>query len=115
MKRKLGMWGEEIATRYLQDKGYKILDRNYYTRNGELDIICEKDGKIVFVEVKTRKNTSFGSPEEAITRKKMNHLRQAALIYLNSVEHPYKEIRFDVITILIDGNKEIINHIEQAF
>lgn len=115
MKRKLGLWGEGIAARYLQDKGYKILDRNYYTRNGELDIICEKDSKIIFVEVKTRKSTSFGSPEEAITRKKINHLRQAALIYLNSVEHPYKEIRFDVITILIEGNKEVINHIEQAF
>jgi len=109
------MWGEGIATRYLQDKGYKILERNYYTRNGELDIICEKDSKIVFVEVKTRKNTSFGSPEEAITRKKINHLRQAALTYLNSVERPYQEICFDVITILVDGNKEIINHIEQAF
>lgn len=115
MKRKLGMWGEDIASRYLQDKGYNILDRNYYTRNGELDIICEKDSKIVFVEVKTRKSTSYGSPEEAVTRKKINHLRQAALIYLNSVEHRYKEIRFDVITILIDGNNQIINHIEQAF
>ncbi len=115
MKRKLGMWGEGIAARYLQDKGYNILDKNYYTRNGELDIICEKNDKLVFVEVKTRKNTSFGSPEEAITRKKINHLRQAALIYLNSVERPYKEIRFDVITILVEGNKEIINHIEQAF
>ncbi|HHV17121.1 MAG TPA: YraN family protein [Gelria sp.] len=115
MKRKLGIWGEGIAARYLQDKGYKILDRNYYTRNGELDIICEKDGKLVFVEVKTRKSTKFGSPEEAITRKKINHLRQAALIYLKTVERPYQEIRFDVIAILIDGNKKTINHIEQAF
>lgn len=115
MKRKLGIWGEGIAARYLQDKGYKILDRNYYTRNGELDIICEKDGKLVFVEVKTRKSTKFGSPEEAITRKKINHLRQAALIYLKTVERPYQEIRFDVIAILIDGNEKTINHIEQAF
>ncbi len=115
MKRKLGIWGEGIAACYLQDKGYKILDRNYYTRNGELDIICEKDGKLVFVEVKTRKSTKFGSPEEAITRKKINHLRQAALIYLKAVERPYQEIRFDVIAILIDGNEKTINHIEQAF
>ncbi len=115
MKRKLGIWGEGIAARYLQNKGYKILDRNYYTRNGELDIICEKDGKLVFVEVKTRKSTKFGSPEEAITRKKINHLRQAALIYLKTVERPYQEIRFDVIAILIDGNEKTINHIEQAF
>jgi len=70
---------------------------------------------LVFVEVKTRKSTKFGSPEEAITRKKINHLRQAALIYLKTVERPYQEIRFDVIAILIDGNKKTINHIEQAF
>lgn len=116
MKRQLGLRGESIAARFLQGKGYNILERNYYTRYGELDIICEKDRKLVFVEVKTRKSIKFGFPEEAVTRQKINHLRKAALMYLNSRERPYREIQFDVITILIDANdKEIINHIEQAF
>jgi putative endonuclease len=115
MKRALGLEGENMAARYLQGKGYRILERNYYTRYGELDIICEKEQKLVFVEVKTRRNTKFGFPEEAITRTKMKHMRRAALLYLNGLDS-YKEIRFDVITILFDtNNRAIINHIEQAF
>lgn len=116
MKRQLGLRGENIAAGFLQGKGYHILERNYYTRYGELDIICEKDRTLVFVEVKTRKSTQCGFPEEAVTRQKINHLRKAALIYLNSRERPYREIRFDVIAILVNANdEEIINHIEQAF
>lgn len=116
MKRQLGMRGEEIAARFLQGKGYAILKRNYYTRYGELDIICEKDKKLVFVEVKTRRSTNYGSPEEAVTRQKIGHLRKAALVFLDSREAPYREIQFDVITIFIDANnQESINHIEQAF
>jgi len=116
MKRELGLRGENLAARFLQDKGYHILQRNYHTRYGELDIICKKDGLIVFVEVKTRKSTKFGSPEEAVTRQKINHLRKAALIYLHNQDHSYYEIRFDVITVLIDADSQVtINHIKQAF
>ncbi|MGS0765030.1 YraN family protein [Syntrophomonas curvata] len=116
MKRQLGLRGENTAARFLQSKGYDILERNYRTRYGELDIICEKDRKLVFVEVKTRRNTGFGSPEEAVTRQKIRRLRKAALIYLNNRKGPYREIRFDVIAILIDAsNQASINHIEQAF
>jgi putative endonuclease len=116
MRRQLGLWGESIAAHFLQGKGYDILERNYYTRYGELDIICEKDRKLVFVEVKTRRSTQFGSPEEAVTRQKINHLRKAAMVYLNNWKGPYREIQFDVITILIDaGGQPGINHIEQAF
>ncbi|WP_276661388.1 YraN family protein, partial [Syntrophomonas wolfei] len=63
MNRELGLWGEELAAQYLGKKGYKILERNFYTRYGELDLVCEKDDNIVFVEVKTRRSTRFGSPE----------------------------------------------------
>lgn len=116
MKRQLGLWGEEVAARFLQGKGYAILKRNYYTRYGELDLICEKGKKLVFVEVKTRRSTNYGSPEEAVTRQKISHLRKAALAFLDSRKAPYQEIRFDVITILVDANNQVsINHIEQAF
>lgn len=116
MKRQLGSRGEDMAARFLRGKGYDILERNYRTRYGELDIICEKDRKLIFVEVKTRNSTVFGSPEEAVTRQKIGRLRKAALIYLNSRKATYREIRFDVIAILIDdGGQMSINHIEQAF
>lgn len=115
MKRELGMRGEKIAGDYLSRKGYKILGRNYYTRYGELDIVCAKNRAIIFVEVKTRNSIKYGYPEEAITRKKMEHIRKAALLYLNESNTAYSEIRFDVITILINDKEQKINHIENAF
>jgi len=117
MRKELGRQGEERAARYLRKKGYKILDRNYYTRYGELDIVCEYKREIIFVEVKTRKSLKYGTPEEAITYRKMNHIKKAALIYLNEKEQAYVGIRFDVLTIIVDekNKKLLINHIENAF
>lgn len=115
MKRALGQRGEQLATLYLQEQGYMVLQRNYRTRYGELDIICQKNGVIVFVEVKTRRSQLFGSPEEAITRQKIMHIKKVALLYLAENKTSYKEIRFDVITILIQGNEPRLNHIQAAF
>ncbi len=111
-----GKLGEDLAARFLEQKGYKVLARNYRTRYGELDIICHKEQSLVFVEVKARRNTSFGYPEEAITPRKIQHLKKAAWHYLEEKQQPYREIRFDVITILLDNNnQEKINHIKYAF
>ncbi|MDD3890524.1 MAG: YraN family protein, partial [Syntrophomonadaceae bacterium] len=109
------MKGETYAAEYLLRKGYKILCRNYRTRYGEIDIICEKQRVIIFVEVKTRTSIKYGYPEEAITRKKMEHIKKVAMIYLHSCDSAYKEIRFDVITILLNDKEKTINHIEKAF
>ena len=115
MKKELGNRGEEIAARYLKQQGYRILARNYRSRYGEVDIICTLEQIVVFVEVKTRASTSFGSPEESITRNKIQHIRKVALIYLNSYPYPFKEIRFDVIGILMEENEPHINHLVAAF
>jgi putative endonuclease len=116
MRKELGRQGEERAAKYLQQHGYKILQRNYYTRYGELDIVCQKQGEIVFVEVKTRKSMCYGYPEESITYRKIQHLKKAAMIYLNELSNPFRGLRFDVITILIDQQgREKLNHIENAF
>lgn len=115
MKRKLGIQGEEMAAMYLTKNGYQIITRNYYTRYGELDIICEKNNTIIFVEVKTRTSTRYGLPQEAVTNMKIAHLKKAAMIYLNSLNKRYREIRFDVIAILITGEKNEISHIIGAF
>jgi len=113
--RELGRLGEERAADYLRKRGYHILARNYYTRYGELDIICKKGGELVFVEVKTRRGPSHGWPEEAITPRKIEHLRTAAAVYLDTVGPSFRGIRFDVITILLEDDKGRINHIEYAF
>ncbi|KUG04639.1 hypothetical protein ASZ90_018000 [hydrocarbon metagenome] len=116
MKKQLGKHGEERAASYLKKKGYMIIKTNYFTRYGELDIVCEKSGEIIFVEVKTRKTTRYGTPEESITYQKIQHIKKAAIIYLNECKQAYRGIRFDVITIFIDQQgKETINHIENAF
>jgi len=115
MRKELGQQGEDIAARYLKQQGYKILARNYRSRYGEVDIICSQDRVIVFVEVKTRTGVSFGSPEDSITRTKQEHIRKVALIYMESFPQSFKEMRFDVIGILMEDDKPRINHLIAAF
>jgi len=115
MRKELGKQGEDIAARYLKNLGYRILSRNFRSRYGEVDIICIYKQVIVFVEVKTRTSTSYGSPEESITKVKKEHIRKVALIYLETYPQPFREIRFDVIGILMEDNKPRINHLIAAF
>lgn len=115
MRRELGRLGEKLAAEYLMQKGYTILARNYYTRYGEIDIICKKSGVLVLVEVKTRQSLGCGEPEEAVTRLKISHIRKAAGIYLSQTDIFYDEVRFDVVSILLKGKEWEIKHIENAF
>ncbi len=85
---------------FLRDKGYTILGRNIRTPYGEIDLLAQKDGQVVFVEVKTRSNTAFGAPEESITALKREHLIACAEYYLQSMDCPAEGWRIDVIAIL---------------
>ncbi|NLN87941.1 MAG: YraN family protein [Syntrophomonadaceae bacterium] len=115
MKKELGYKGEDLAVSYLQGQGYNILQRNYRSRSGEIDIICSRRGIIVFVEVKTRTSNIYGSPEESITWRKRDHIRKVALDYLAAGHQPFKELRFDVIGIMMEQGIPSINHVEAAF
>lgn len=115
MNQHLGKAGEELAASYLRGKGYKVLERNFRTPYGEIDIICEQSGALVFVEVKTRRSHKFGLPQEAVTAAKINHLKKAAYLYLDSRSKPFKSMRFDVIAITVDKGQNRIEHIESAF
>ena len=100
-KIQLGRFGEQLAGKYLKSKGYKILAKNFYTRNGEIDLVCQKNNVITFVEVKTRTNRNFGWPEEAVTEQKLEKIALAAEKYLQ--DHKIKfEWQIDIISILID-------------
>lgn len=112
----LGHAGEEIACAYLRKKKYDILTRGFRLFRGEIDIVARDGGTLVFVEVKTRADESFGRPEEAVTPGKQRQIRKIALGYL--VEHPLGDLacRFDVISILFgDGNGHRLEHFVDAF
>ena len=97
-----GQQGEDLAADFLQEQGYQILDRNYHSRFGEVDLVAEKDQTIVFVEVKARTNDRFGLPEESVTPEKLEKIYDTALLWLQ--EHPDKpdDWRVDVIAIQMD-------------
>ena len=96
----LGHWGENVAANFLVKAGYEILEQNFRTREGEIDLIVKKDAELVFVEVKTRKNTEFSLPEDAINDEKLDHLEIAAAYYLEKHPEYDENWRLDVITVV---------------
>ena len=118
MSRSEGVWGEALVADYLREKGYKLAAHSYRCRFGEIDLIAEKDGVLLFVEVKLRTNLQYGAPREYVTVKKQEKLRAAALLYLSERELDVPA-RFDVAEVYTDvrhsaGNTRIA-YIENAF
>lgn len=117
-KKLLGAFGEDAAWRYLRRRGYKLLDRNFSCRFGELDIVAQKGGYVAFVEVKLRKDASHGEAKEFVTAAKQRRVIMAAEYWL--MRHPTGcQPRFDVIEVYapegVNTRKPEINHIEDAF
>lgn len=106
--------GEEIAAAYFEQKGYRILARNYRCRLGEIDLVVEKGRTLVFVEVKARTSLRFGTPEESVGERKKRKLQQVAQCYLNEKGLSCEEIRLDVLSVLFKGDRFEISHFEAA-
>ena len=98
-RQSLGRRGEALARRHLESRGYVVIETNYRTRGGEIDLVTEHRGKLVFVEVRTTSTRSFGSPEESITRKKRKHLIRTARHYLNARDRADRDWRVDVVAV----------------
>ena len=113
-KDKLGELGEEIATKFLSDKGYLIRDRNWRYDKKEIDIIAQEDNLLVIVEVKTRKYDFIEKPEEIVNRQKERFLVEACEAYIREHKLDF-ETRFDVIFISYPERNVKINHVENAF
>jgi putative endonuclease len=115
-KQSLGRWGEKLAAEYMVSLGFSILECNKRTPYGEIDLVAGKDGVTVFVEVKTRRTSSFGLPEESVNQRKQMHILSSAEHYIQ--EHPELEgaWRIDVIAIrrFGDGRPPQITHFENA-
>ena len=115
MKKKiLGNIGEDIATKFLKNKDYEILERNFYSKQGEVDIIAKEKDEIVFVEVKTRTNKNFGTPVEAVTSIKKLHMYRTARYFLYRNHLTNVAIRFDVVEVLLEDGRFKVNHIKQV-
>ena len=110
-----GVQGEEVACRYLLEKGYQILDRNYRSDHYEIDIVAISRKTIVFCEVKTSRTDRFGSPITWVTPKKTKRISLAAQDYIASHDTGEYSVRFDVIGIEVRKGKPEITHIEDAF
>jgi putative endonuclease len=111
----LGRAGEALAKTHLENAGYEILDENWTHGKAEIDLIAYKDKVIIFTEVKTRTGTGFGMPEDFVDARKQKLLADAADEYIYLMNHQ-GEVRFDIIAILFDRDKNyILNHIEDAF
>jgi putative endonuclease len=115
-RQRLGRWGENLAADFLEAKGYRILDRNWRSRNGEIDLITQMGETIAFVEVKTRKGRDFGLPEEGLTSNKAKRLQNLAQQYLAQNELHEIDWRIDLVAVELDQNGRLLRceHIPNA-
>lgn len=116
-KQQIGKTGEKVAADYLIRHGYRIIERNWRCRSGEIDIIAAKNSYVIFVEVRTRRTTSsYGKPQESVDYRKQHQVRKTANVYL--FQHGLNDVplRFDVMSIVLksDGTATI-EHIMAAF
>lgn len=111
-KKTLGRAGEDRAAQFLAKKGYKILERNYSTRSGEIDLVALHNGEVVFVEVKTRMSDAYGAPELAVNLQKQRRMIKAALGYIKYKKLHQMPCRFDVvaITAAVENGVELIQN-----
>jgi putative endonuclease len=115
-RKQLGRWGEDLAANHLTSAGCTILARNWRTRHGEIDIIARDGESIAFVEVKTRRGTQFGLPEEALTPAKATRLTKLAQAYISEHELYETDWRIDLIAVQLDSRGRLLRleHIPNA-
>jgi putative endonuclease len=113
-RQSIGKEGEEIARRYLEKRGYRIVTANYRTRHGEIDLIARDGPTLVFIEVKTRTQQKFGSPFDALTARKCMSMAKVALHYLINHGGTEQPARFDVVSVR-PGEKAEVEIVQNAF
>lgn len=107
-----GKRGEKLALKYLEEKGYKILERNFRVRGGEADLVAKRGESIVAVEVKTRTTEKFGFPQSAVNKKKFHRLLLAGTIFCRKNSYSVKALQIDVVSIQFKNGEPIIRHFE---
>jgi putative endonuclease len=115
-RKETGAIGEKLAADYLKKRGYKIIQRNFRCREGEIDIIVQKGECLVFVEVRTKRNAAFGTPEESVTFLKRTKLISLANVYLQAYDRQPLSWRIDVVAVELTPDNRVsrLEHIENA-
>jgi putative endonuclease len=114
-RKELGKKGEELALRFLKKNGYRVIEKNYVCKMGEMDIIAKEKDTLVFIEVKTRTSNTFGPPQLAVNPKKQSQMSKVALYFLKEKKLEDVKARFDVVAILLGPKGEEIELIKDAF
>ena len=114
-KQLLGKYGEDLAAKYLEDRGYCIVARNWRTSAGEIDLIARQNQKLVFVEVKTRNGSGYGHPFEAITTAKIARMRRLVAQWCEQNDTVGLKLRADAIAVMVLNGKVAIEHLKQVF
>lgn len=109
-----GKQGEDEAARYLQQKGYEVLERNYRHQHAEIDLVAQKGKLVIFVEVKTRTSVRFGNPEAFVTYTKARLIMKAAEQYIFTKDWQH-DVRFDIVAVTVLPDEVTIQHLEDAF
>lgn len=115
LRQDIGRYGEERAAVFLQDRGYEIIERNWRSQTGEIDLIAKDKDRLVFVEVKTRNGSGFGHPFEAITANKVARMRRLVADWCATKQVSGVTVRLDAIAVLITGGKVHIEHLKEVF
>lgn len=115
----LGSWGEDVGKSYIESLGFTIVETNYKTKLGEIDIIAKDHLVYHFIEIKARRGIQYGLPREAVNRKKQKHIKRAAMLFLYDLhqrKRRWKEISFDVVEVFVhDDYQTSVNFIPQCF
>jgi putative endonuclease len=110
-----GELGERIAERWLRRTGWRVLQRRFRSGRRDIDLVVEREGTVVFVEVKARRGARFGHPVEAVNWRKQKELTKSAHVWIDRHGRPEDSYRFDVVGVLMTGERVRIRHVEDAF
>lgn len=114
-RQQFGLMGEAVAERWLRGRGWRVLHRRFRSGHRDIDLVAERDGLVAFVEVKARRGDGCGGPLEAVNWRKRRELARSALVWIDRHGRLGESYRFDVIGVLLDGDRVRVRHVENAF
>jgi len=114
-KQAFGVLGERIAERWLRRHGWRVVQRRFRAGHRDIDLVMERQGTVAFVEVKARRGDQFGGPIEAVNWAKQKELSRSAAVWIDRHGKPFESYRFDVVGVLVQGERVRVRHVPNAF